>query len=62
MAETTRTLDDALANAAKIAHELPQLIQPGPTDYDMITLANEVYRLRAELDQRRVKGERNGQV
>lgn len=44
-----RTLNDALTNASRIAHELSRLVQPEPIAYDMITLANEVYRLRAEL-------------
>ena len=45
-----RTLDDALTNASRISHELPHLVQPDSTAYDVITLANEVYRLRAEIE------------
>jgi hypothetical protein len=34
-----RTIEQALANAARIRDELPHLIQPSASDYDMVLLA-----------------------
>lgn len=41
-----RDLSSAIRNAERIRGELPQLIQPDQSSYDMVTLLDEVYRLR----------------
>jgi hypothetical protein len=35
---TTRTLEDAIRNATRLEEELPYLIQPDNSDYDIILL------------------------
>ena len=37
-----RTIEQALANAARIKDELPRMIQPSASDYDMVLLAARV--------------------
>lgn len=44
-----RTLEQALAHAEKTRIEIPQLVQPEPSAYDLVLLADEVLRLRAEV-------------
>lgn len=60
----TRTLDDALAHAEKVRIEIPQLVQPEPSAYDLVLLAAEVARLRAEsarlMDESDAVGFRRG--
>ena len=41
-----RTLEDALRNAERIRKEIPLLVQPEDTAYDMVLLADEIYTLR----------------
>ena len=45
-----RTLEQSLRNAERIREEIPELIQPEAEAYDMVNLADEVYRLRKKLD------------
>lgn len=44
-----RTLEDALRNAERLRREIPLLVQPEDTAYDMVTLADEIYRLRGPV-------------
>jgi 5'-deoxynucleotidase YfbR-like HD superfamily hydrolase len=44
-----RTLADALRNANRLRGELPLLIQPSASDYDIVTLADEIESLRSRL-------------
>jgi hypothetical protein len=39
---TKRTLADALRNAERLRNELPHLIQPSASDYDIVALAAEL--------------------
>lgn len=41
-----RDLGSAIRNGERIRGEIPLLIQPEQTCYDMVTLLDEVYRLR----------------
>jgi len=43
---TYRPVHQALENADRIREELPFLIQPSQSNFDMVTLAAEVRRLR----------------
>ncbi len=45
-----RTLEQSLRNAERIREELPELVQPEAEAYDMVNLADEIYRLRKELE------------
>jgi len=47
----TRTLTQSLVNAERIRGELPILIQPENTAFDMVNLANRIYELEAEKRQ-----------
>lgn len=49
---TYRPLHLAIANAHRIRDELPFLIQPSQTSFDMVTLAAEVLHLRELLADR----------
>lgn len=42
-----RTLKQAMKSSDKLKEELPHLIQPDNSDYDMVVLADEVKRLQA---------------
>jgi hypothetical protein len=44
-----RTLEDAMRNSERLRNELPQLVQPTNSDYDMVRLADEVNRLQAKV-------------
>ena len=46
-----RTLEQSLKNAERLREEIPQLIQPEPTEYDMILLADEVYKMRVLIKE-----------
>lgn len=50
MSKETRTLEDALINAERLRSELPHLVQPEATCYDMINMADEIYKLRGQLE------------
>lgn len=41
-----RELGLAIINTERIRQELPVLIQPDQSSYDMVTLLDEIYRLR----------------
>lgn len=43
-----RTVEDALRRAEKVRGEIPHLVQPESSAYDLVALADEVKRLRAE--------------
>lgn len=45
-----RTIEDALWLAEKKREELPMVVQVYARDWDPIILADEVYRLRKELE------------
>ena len=47
---TERTLEQAIANAMQRQAEIPYLIQPSASDFDIVTLANEVMRLQEVLE------------
>lgn len=53
MTVTFRLLYKALENAERIRYELSKLIQPEQTAFDMVTLADEVYRQREHIEQLR---------
>lgn len=44
-----RTLEDALRNAERLRREIPLLVQPGATCFDMVALADEVKLLGQQL-------------
>lgn len=46
-----RTLDEALAYAERLRVEIPQLIQPEPSAFYVVLLADEILRLREDLDR-----------
>lgn len=47
---TKRTLEQAMANAKKVRVEIPQLVQPEVSAYDLVLLADEVLRLQKEVE------------
>ena len=47
----TRTLEQALQNAKRIERELPHLIQPSSSDYDMVILKRQVERLARRIER-----------
>lgn len=44
-----RTIELAIANAERLRLELPMLVQPSATDYDMVLLADEIEQLQTQL-------------
>jgi hypothetical protein len=52
-----RTVDDALCNAERIRSEIGRYVQPSPEDFDMVLLADEVFRLIVLNDKLREIGE-----
>jgi hypothetical protein len=55
MSDIKRTLQQALDNAQRIKEELPYLIQPENSCYDMILLDDEIQRLEALLEKKDVE-------
>lgn len=49
------SINDALERAEIRAQELPHIIQVNESDWDVVVLANEVKRLRREVDKRTPK-------
>jgi hypothetical protein len=44
-----RTLEQALQNAKRIERELPRLIQPSTSDYDIVILKRQVEKLARRI-------------
>lgn len=49
MTAKSRSFVEALANAERIRRELPHLIQPEQSSFDLVTLADEIYFLRRQI-------------